>query len=68
MWIDQIIIDKDNRCLGYGKMLIQSVKQIAKENECKRIEFCCWSFNKNAMEMYKHICCSEQRVIFEIDL
>lgn len=63
MWIDELVIDKDNRHLGNGKN-----KKIAKEEGCKRVEFCCWSFSKNAIDMYKHIGYKEQRVILEMDL
>lgn len=68
LWVDELVIDKDNRNSGLGKKLMDKIKEIAKENDCKRIEFCCWSFNENAMNMYKHIGYKEQRVILEMDV
>ena len=68
MWIDELVVDKDNRNSGNGKKLMDKIKEIAKAEECKRVEFCCWSFNQNAMNMYKHIGYKEQRVILEMDV
>lgn len=68
MWIDELIVDRNNRHLGNGKKLMEKIKEIAKKENCKRIELCCWSFNQNAMAMYKHIGYNEQRVILEMDL
>lgn len=68
MWIDELVVDKNSRKMGNGKNLMEKVKEIAKEEGCKRVEFCCWSFNQNAMDMYKHIGFKEQRVILEMDL
>lgn len=68
MWIDELVVDKNSRKMGNGKNLMEKVKERAKEEGCKRVEFCCWSFNQNAMDMYKHIGFKEQRVILEMDL
>lgn len=68
MWIDELVVDKNNRHMGNGKKLMEKIEEIAKEAGCKRVEFCCWSFNQNAMDMYKHMGYKEQRVILEIDL
>ena len=68
MWIDQLVVDKNNRNLGYGSKLIEKIKDMAKEEDCKRVEFCCWSFNQNALNMYKHMGYEEQRVIFEMNV
>ena len=68
MWIDELVVDKNNRHMGNGKKLMKKIEKIAKEEGCKRVEFCCWSFNQNAMDMYKHMGYKEQRVILEMDL
>ena len=68
MWIDELVVDKNNRHMGNGKKLMKKIEKIAKEEDCKRVEFCCWSFNQNAMDMYKHMGYKEQRVILEMDL
>ena len=68
LWIDQLVIDEKYRGKGYGKELIDKLKEIAKDEKCKRIELDCWSFNKNAIDMYKHIGFDEQRVMLEINI
>jgi len=68
MWIDQLVIDINYRHNGYGKILMDKVKDIAILEKCQRIEFNCWSFNKNAIDMYKHLGFKEQKIIFEIDI
>lgn len=65
MWIDQLVVDNDFRGKGIAKLLISKVTDIAIEEKCKRIELCCWKFNSNANEMYKHLGFDEQRTIFE---
>ena len=65
MWIDQLVVDKNSRGQGIAKMLINKVYEIAMAENCQRIEFCCWNFNDNANEMYKHLGFSEQRTVFE---
>ena len=46
-------------------MLIDKVNEIAKKENCKSIELGCWAFNKNALDMYKHIGFSEHSIKFE---
>lgn len=65
IFIDQIVIDSSQRGKGYAKMLIDKVNEIAKKENCKSIELGCWTFNKNALDMYKHIGFSEQSIKFE---
>lgn len=38
------------------------------KKKCNAVELCCWSFNKNAMNIYKHLNYKEQRVIMEMKL
>ena len=52
----------------YNEFADRFEEEIAKEEGCKRVEFCCWSFNQNAMNMYKHMGYKEQRVTLEMDL
>ena len=68
LWIDQLVIDERYRKKGYGKELYNKVKEIAKNECCKRIELSCWSFNENAIDMYKHIGFTNQREILEINI
>lgn len=64
--VDQLIITESCRHKGYGKKLMNEVKNIAKNTNCDRIELNCWMFNINAIEMYEHIGYSRQRIIYEL--
>ena len=66
--VDQLVITAEERKQGYGKMLIEKVKDIAKENCCNRIILDCWCFNINAMSMYEHIGFDRQRIIYEMSI
>lgn len=68
MWIDEIVIDSSYRNKGYGKRLIIEIYNLAKEQHCKRVELCCWSFNDNGIKFYKKLGFSEQRIIFEKEI
>lgn len=68
MWVDELVVDKDNQHIGIGKKLMDKIKEIAKQENCKRIELCCWSFKQNAREDYRHLGYKEQRVILEMNL
>ena len=65
MWVDQLVIDKQCQKKGYGKLLLDKVIELAKQENCERIELECWTFNDNAVGMYNHIGFSEQRVKLE---
>ena len=66
--VDQLVILEEYRGKGLGKKLMEEAKQIAKENECDRIELNCWLFNENALNMYEHIGYIRQRIIYEMPL
>ncbi len=66
--VDQLVISKNSRNKGYGKMLMNEVKNIAKEIGCARIELNCWLFNENALAMYEHIGFERQRIIYEMKI
>ena len=66
--VDQLVISKNSRNKGYGKMLMNEVKNIAKKLGCARIELNCWLFNENALAMYEHIGFERQRIIYEMKI
>ncbi len=68
LWIDQLVVDEKYRKQGYGKKLINKLKEIAKNENCKRVELNCWSFNQDAVNMYLHIGFSEQKVVLETNV
>lgn len=53
--VDELVIDKDYRGKGYGKKLIESITQIAKDFKCKRIELDSAFHRKSAHSFYKSI-------------
>ena len=64
--VDQLVVAEENRNKGFGKMLIEEAKNIAKKNNCHRIELNCWLFNENALAMYDHLGFEKQRIIYEM--
>lgn len=66
--VDQLVIKEEERKHGFGKMLIEKVKVIAKEKSCNRIILDCWCFNTNATAMYEHIGFDKQRIIYEMNI
>ena len=64
--VDQLVVAEESRNKGFGKMLIEEVKNIAKKNNCQRIELNCWLFNENALAMYDHLGFEKQRIIYEM--
>ena len=68
IWVDEFYIDSNYRKMGFGKKLIDKIKELGKENNSEKIELNCWSFNDNAFDFYKHIGFNEQRVIMEYDM
>ena len=68
LYIDQIAVCSEFRKHGFGKILINEVKRIGLEKDCKRIEFNCWMFNENALAMYDHLGFERQRIMYEMKL
>ena len=66
--VDQLVISEKCRNKGYGKMLMNEAKNIAKKIDCARIELNCWLFNENALSMYEHIGFERQRIIYEMKI
>ena len=66
--VDQLVISENSRNKGYGKILMNEVKNIAKKLGCDRIELNCWLFNENALAMYEHIGFERQRIIYEMKI
>ncbi|MEG1146724.1 MAG: GNAT family N-acetyltransferase [Bacilli bacterium] len=68
LWIDELVVDEKFRNEGYGSLLMNKLKDIAKEENCKKVELCCWEFNNNAKAIYEHLGYKKQRVIYESDV
>lgn len=65
IWINEIMVDTNHQNKGYGTLLINEIYKFAEENNAKRIELNCWSFNKEALKFYNKLGFKEQRIIFE---
>lgn len=68
MHIDQLVVLKDYRGKGLGRMLLDEARKIAIENNCDRIELDCWTFNQDALDMYEHVGYQRQRIMYEMKL
>ena len=52
IFIEDIVVDKDNRKKGIGKKLYQYVLETAKKENVDAIELNVWSFNEGAIKFY----------------
>lgn len=68
MWINQLYVDESMRKKGIARLLIDKINDIGKEENCKRFELNCWSFNTNASELYKHLGFNEQKIVYEKEI
>lgn len=68
IWIDEIVIDEEHRKKGNGRKLINKIYEFAKENDCKKVELNCWSFNEDAIKFYEKMGFIDKRIIYEKDL
>lgn len=68
IFISQLMVCEEFRNQGIAKSLIDSVKNIGLENDCKNVELNCWAFNKNALDMYDHLNFQKQKITYEINL
>ena len=66
IWIDELVIKEEYRGQGYGTILMNNVKEIKDKEQAARIELNCWSFNEKAINLYKKLGYTEQRVILEL--
>ncbi len=66
IWIDELVVKEEYRGQGYGTILMNNVKEIRDKENASRIELNCWSFNEKAINLYKKIGYTEQRVILEL--
>ena len=65
LWIDEFVIKEEYRHKGYGTKLMERINEITEEEKINRIELNCYSFNENAIKLYKKLGYTEQRFILE---
>lgn len=52
IYIEDIYIQEESRGLGLGKMLFQTIAQIALDEDCGRVEWSCLDWNTPSIEFY----------------
>ena len=68
LWINEICVKQEYRRNGIGRSLIEKAKEIAKENNCLRLELNCWELNEKAMKFYENQGLTTQRRVMEINI
>lgn len=53
--IHDVIIDKDQRGKGYGRLLVQKIEAVAKEKNCCKMTLEVREDNTNAQKLYKEL-------------
>ena len=68
LWISEICVNKEYRRNGIGSALIEKAKEIARENNCVRLELNCWELNKDTIKFYESVGLTTQRRVMEIKI
>ena len=55
LWISDLVIEENHRRQGIGSMLMDKIKQIAKENNVDRIQLNVNVLNSGAIELYEKL-------------
>ena len=53
LYLDDLYVSADFRNRGIGKLLLQSIIQLAKDERCKKLRWQVSKWNENAIEFYK---------------
>lgn len=53
LYIEDLYLDEEERNKGYGTIIFNEIKKIAKDNKCGRIEWVCLNWNTNSLNFYK---------------
>ena len=68
LWINEICVKQEYRRNGIGHSLIEKAKEIAKANNCLRLELNCWELNEGAMKFYENQGLTTQKRLMEINI
>lgn len=68
LWIDDLGVNSKFQKQGIGKLLVNRAIELAKQNDCIRVDLNCWKLNENALQFYKRIGMLEQREIMELKI
>ena len=53
LFIDALVVDVNHRKNGIGKILMQEMEKLAKDNNCSSVELNVWAFNENAIKFFE---------------
>ena len=65
LFIDALVVDVNHRKNGIGKILMQEMEKLAKDNNCSSIELNVWAFNDEAIKFYEKFGMSIKTMILE---
>lgn len=65
LFIDALVVDVNHRKNGIGKILMQEMEKLAKDNNCSSIELNVWAFNDEAIKFYEKFGMSVKTMILE---
>ncbi|HBC31337.1 MAG TPA: hypothetical protein DC024_08875 [Clostridiales bacterium] len=63
--IEDTCLYEEYRNKGYSDKMMNMAKEIAKANNCQRMEAAVWNFNKSSIAFFKKNSFKEQRIIYE---
>ena len=55
LYLEDIYIKESYRHNGYGKLCFNYLAEVAVKNDCKRMDFVCLDWNKNAQNFYQKL-------------
>ena len=68
LYIDDLCVDEEKRCMHIGKQLYEYVLDFAKKQGCYNVTLNVWSCNENAMKVYEKCGLVPQKVGMEVIL
>ena len=68
LYIDDLCVDEEKRCMHIGKQLYEYVLDFAKKQGCYNVTLNVWSCNENAMKFYEKCGLVPQKVGMEVIL
>ena len=68
VWVEDMSVAASAQKEGYGKMLLDHVKEYGRSQGCSRLELNVWAFNEGAHGFYIHEGMRDQRHIMEYNL
>ena len=61
LYLEDIVVGRDERSLGIGEALIGALARVARENDCIRMEWAVLDWNERALDFYRRLGAKPQR-------